>query len=142
MTDGPKLKCPARIIAGLFRGSTFVDSSFRDMLSAKFARDYPEAKPHHLSKGVTEFSTSSKLQFSDTDRQARFLLLGNDTEFDQGCIELSWYVFVILEAMFISIALTSAILQERYRELLPASRRSHCRCRDGTVLDTSGANEG
>ncbi len=76
---------------GLYRVGTFVDRSFEEFLHAKLSRDYPEIyQERHLVRGMKDLTTSTKLQFSNSDRQSNYLQLSDDEELCQGCVELRW----------------------------------------------------
>ena len=76
---------------GLYRGGTFVDRSFEDFLHDKLSREFPDVyQERHLVRGMKEFTTSTKLQFSDEIRESTFLQLSDGEEFIQGCVELHW----------------------------------------------------
>ncbi|RSH82154.1 hypothetical protein EHS25_006087 [Saitozyma podzolica] len=75
----------------LYRGGTFVDRSFEEFLHKKLSQEYPGVyQERHLTRGMKEFTTSTKLQFSYVNRQSSFLQLSEGDEFEQGCIELQW----------------------------------------------------
>lgn len=78
-------------MAGVFRGATFVDTSFENNLDQFLRDNYPhQYQPRHLVEGIKQFKASTKLQFSLERREETFLQIGREDELDQGCIELSW----------------------------------------------------
>jgi len=79
-----------RSCVGLYRGSTFVDKSFEAMLRDKLQKDHGGYQERHILKGLEQFVTSIKIQFSNSDRQSTFLQVSDTDEFDHGCIEVQW----------------------------------------------------
>jgi hypothetical protein len=77
--------------SGLFKGATFIDRSFEAYLERILREQHADIyRPRHLARGMKEFTTTVKLQFSNHDRSLKYLLVGNDDEFDQGCLALDW----------------------------------------------------
>jgi hypothetical protein len=65
--------------------------SFAEFLHEYLSTRYPDTyRPHHLVRGVKEFTSTVKLQFSNNQRDDFYLLVGTDEEFEQGCIRLTW----------------------------------------------------
>ena len=70
-----------------------MDVNFANFLHHKLMRDYPGIyRERHLIRGVREFTSSTKIQFSNSNRNAVYLQLSDDDEYSQGCIELQWSV--------------------------------------------------
>lgn len=68
-----------------------MDVNFANFLHHKLMRDYPGIyRERHLIRGVREFTSSTKIQFSNSNRNAVYLQLSDDDEYSQGCIELQW----------------------------------------------------
>lgn len=77
---------------GLYRGATFVDRDFEEFLSHYLTSQYPFAfKDAHLARGVKDFKTTIKPQFSANNRELVHLTLTDDEDlYVNGAIQLTW----------------------------------------------------